>query len=787
MQSGTMRLLIAAGTMALAIAACPAMGEMALVRDGRPVATVVIADDAPQKVVHAAEELVAYLERIAGARVPQTTASRAPDGPLVLVGPSSLTDAMGIDVPGGLTNARREEGYVIVCREERLVLAGNSDGPYHGTEYAVYDFLRRLGVRWYMPGDYGEYVPARQTIAVPAMSVTERPDFIMRDWWLHTTPELKEQEDVWKLRNGMNTERMFTIPSDSSARRILPAADYFDEHPEYFAMNADGSRNPHMPSLTHPRAREIAAEIIKDYFREHPEENSYGFAPDDGLPRDYGPETIALNTGFPTLLGRPGVPAEVSTTEEWFRFVNDVITRVRKEFPDVYIATNGYANRNTPPEGVELDDHIVVMFAAIWSCTLHAYDDPHCWHKVRQGQMLRRWCELCDNVWVYGYNYQMLVSGLTPLPEFTKLRRDFPLMKRWGVIGFLDETRNVWAECGIASRYLRARLEWDADADVDAILDDFFATWYGASAAAMRAYYTTLDRAIADSPLHLHEDRALAELYTPELMASLRGYLRAAEAQADDERSRLHVRAERLIHEHLEAYVRMWQAYLDGDFARAASEAGRMLGLREELHTISPFYIWPHEDGYRSGVWYWKIADRRDFFRSLADRMSGPAGELIALCPTQARLQVDPHDAGRFAGWQNADWPDRGWQSVDTTRPFYLQGHIDREGHPYVGPLWYRLRVDVPEVAEGTPVRLMVPMVSTEAWCWVNGRFVGYRPYQEPYVRPAQMECDVTDVLVPGATNVIAVRVNTSLSEAAAAEGLYCRPFLYAPAEAPAP
>ena len=129
---------------------------------------------------------------------------------------------------------------------------------------------------------------------------------------------------------------------------------------------------------------------------------------------------------------------------------------MHKEFPHAYIATNGYANRNLPPEGVKLDDHLVIMFAAIWSCTLHGYDDEHCWQKVRQGQMLKRWCELCKNVWIYGYNYNMLVSGLTPVTEFAKLRHDFPLMKKWGVMGFHDESRNVWAEAGIASRYLRA-------------------------------------------------------------------------------------------------------------------------------------------------------------------------------------------------------------------------------------------------------------------------------------------------------------------------------------------
>lgn len=771
----------------IVLAAAPCTAQVTLVEDGQPRATVVIAADAAEKVHHAAAELQEYVDKLSGARLPLATDADEVAGALVLVGPSALTEAMDLEIPSGVTNERREEGFIIECRPDRLVLAGNSDGPYHGTEYAVYALLERLGVRWFMPGEHGEIVPRRESITVPALSVREEPDFLMRDWWLHARPELAELEREWKLRNRMNPERMFAMPTDSSARRILPAAQYFEEHPQYFALNADGSRNPHLPNLTHPRAEEIAAETITQYFRDHPEANSYGFAPDDGLPRDYSPETMALNLGFPTLLGRAGVPAEVSTTEEWLRFVNAVTGRVREQFPDVYIATNGYANRNTPPEGVELDDHLVIMFAAIWSCTLHAYDDPHCWQKLRQGQMLRRWCELSDNVWLYGYNYQMLVSGLTPLPEFTKLRRDFPLMHRWGMIGFVDETRNVWAECGVASRYLRARLEWDAEADVDAILDDFFAKWYGRAAAPMRAYYTALDEAIAASPLHLHEDRQLAELYTPALMATLRNHLADAEARALDERSALHVRAERLIHDHLEAYVAMWRAYLTGEFGRAARAAGRMLGLREQLHAIDPFYIWNDEDGYHTGVWYWKIGQRRDFFRALAGKISGRTGELVAMCPTSAAFRTDPHDEGRFAGWDEPGWDDTRWQRIDTTRPFFLQGHLDREGHPYVGNLWYRLRVDVPQAAAGREVRLCIPMVSTEAWCWVNGQFVGYRPYREPYIRPADMECDVTAALRPGQTNVIALRVNTSLSETAVAEGLYSRAFLYAPIANEAP
>ena len=204
---------------------------------------------------------------------------------------------------------------------------------------------------------------------------------------------------------------------------------------------------------------------------------------------------------------------------------------------------------------------------------MHGYDDDHCWQKTQQGQMLKRWCELCKNVWIYGYNHNMLVSGLTPFPEFTKLRRDFPLMKKWGVMGFHDESRNVWAEAGIASRYLRAQLEWNAEADVDAILYDFFGKWYGRAARPMKAFYFALDDALTRSPIHGHEDRVMPEVYTPELLFPLKQFVAEAEQAADMDRDRLHVRAERLICDHLAAYMEMAAAEAEGNYAAAAAAA----------------------------------------------------------------------------------------------------------------------------------------------------------------------------------------------------------------------
>ena len=53
--------------------------------------------------------------------------------------------------------------------------------------------------------------------------------------------------------------------------------------------------------------------------------------------------------------------------------------------------TNGYANRDIPPElpGFNARGNLVVMFANINACTLHAYDDPRCWQMRRQEALNR--------------------------------------------------------------------------------------------------------------------------------------------------------------------------------------------------------------------------------------------------------------------------------------------------------------------------------------------------------------------------------------------------------------
>jgi len=774
-------------TMVWISGAVSSAAEFSVVKDGKPAASIVLPEKENLKAKAAAAELQTYIEKISGAKLPLVESGSLPTGNLILVGRSSLVDKLGIKVPDELTNERREEGFIIHCRKDRLVLAGNDQGPYRGTEYAVYEFLNRLGVRWFMPGEYGEIVPKSSSISFSETDISEKPDFVLRNWWcigVNKQESVVEEEKLWKLRNKMNPDMtVFKMPNDSSARDILPASIYFKTKPELFAMNPDGTRNPNMPNLSNPETVKVSAEIIKDYFRKNPNANSHGFAPDDGLPRDYDPQTLKLNQGFWYSAGRPGVAAEASTSEEWIRFVNNVTDEVHKEFPNVLISTNGYANRDMPPQGVKLNDKLIIMVAAIWSCTLHAYDDPACWQKERFGDYLQQWCKDCRNVWIYGYNYQMLVSGLTPLPETRKLARDFPLMKKWGVMGFIDETRNVWMEAGISSRYLRAKLEWNAGENVDSVLSDFYNTWYGPAAKPARAFYDAIENVIEKSPMHGHEDRVMPEVYNALPIHTLRESVAKAESLAVQEPYKTRVHVDRLILDHLLAYIDMNNADLAGKWDEAVKHGQEMLDIRKEISKVSIHLVEPIEGlpNYSSGVWYWTVTDRMKYYQSLVDNVSGKTGDLVALAPAEALFRTDPCEDGIPKEWYNAGISTSDWKTLLTTRTFYSQGYKTNRGYPYVGSIWYKLKVRVPAHFKDRKIMLKIPSLEPEAWVWVNGEYAGHREYLDAYIRPNDVTLDITRQVKIGETNDITIRVFTGLGAAQAPAGIQSRVVLYSP------
>jgi len=784
--------------------ACISFADMTIVEKAVPKTTIVVSKSAigvptepteqtfwypqpaPNKIAAAAKDLQQYIEKMTGAKLPVVSDDQQVTGNIICVGRSNYTKQFDKKIPSGLTPTRDEEGFVIICQGNTLVLAGNDEPYYHGTEYAVANFLHRIGVRWYMPGEYGEFVPKKDTITVSNMNILERPDFKMRNWWGPLASDLRIQEYRWKIRNMMNPILDFvTLPRDSSVRSVLPPASEVNnpEYAEIFGKDEKGNPNPGMPNVTSEKSVKYAAEKIKEYFRKNPGITSYGIGADDGYPRDYSPGTLKRNLGLPDTGGRAGVPSDMSTTEEWMEWIQAVAKEVYKEFPDHIITTNGYANRNVPPQGITPDPKIWIMFAAIWCDTIHAYDNPLSWQTLRQAEMIRQWAFMYKNVYMYNYMYYMLAGCGAPIPLAHKHMHDMPLYKKWGVVGFSNEGRTIRIESGIFPTYLYARMMWDADLDAKALMDEFFTNWYGPAAQPAKAFWEELEITLEKTPWLGHEDRILPYVYSDQLIEKLEKYIKQAESLAKEKVHQEHVFADRIVLDNLKAFMEMHKAEWKCDFAEAAKQAQRMLDVRAQASKLSRFYFDPNpaRGGDDVGYYYWGAAARAKYYQQLADMTKGVTGEMIVVLPEKAKFSLDPRDDGRYMGWYIPAFDDSKWTTISTTIPFYGQGYCDSQGYPYMGVIWYRLNVNVPSSAKGKKIFLYAPAVETEAWVWVNGKLVGHRPYRDAYERPNEINMDVTDAIIPGKTNLIAVRVHTGFNAAQQSAGLTSRLFLYSP------
>lgn len=112
-----------------------------------------------------------------------------------------------------------------------------------GTLNAVYQFLRTLGCRWYMPGELGEVIPRRETIEVGALDATVHPDFAVRTYTWYNYSGFSFEDMIWARRIGMNSahEVLGNMPYAHGLHFVHARKEMQQEHPEYYALR-DGKR-----------------------------------------------------------------------------------------------------------------------------------------------------------------------------------------------------------------------------------------------------------------------------------------------------------------------------------------------------------------------------------------------------------------------------------------------------------------------------------------------------------------------------------------------------------------
>ena len=205
-----------------------------LVTQGKPGCVIVLGDDAIPAEKTAAAELQSFVQKMSGAQIPIVSSAASANGQCrIFVGQTAQTKSV---LPGFKWEALVHDGILRKRVGSDLVLAG--DRP-RGTLYAVYDYLESLGVRFLAPDE--TVIPKLSTILFHKTDKMYVPKLQYRETTYQRV--IKKNSDFCaRLRlNGHH----HPIPVEYGGNYtiigfvhtfdlILPAASFFEAHPEWY-------------------------------------------------------------------------------------------------------------------------------------------------------------------------------------------------------------------------------------------------------------------------------------------------------------------------------------------------------------------------------------------------------------------------------------------------------------------------------------------------------------------------------------------------------------------------
>ncbi len=447
-----------------------------IANEGKAVATIVVADGSSSPVRHAAEELKSLLRQVTGADLAIAGHSTA-DAPRIFVGAKAAQQVQSDFSVEGLGT----DGMVIRTVGGDLILAG---GEPRGTLYAVYAFLEdQVGCHWWTPD--AQTIPRRPTLRFEKLDQRYVPPFVYREPYWQTAFNRD-----WAVRNQVFgahiplDEQTGGRPPISAATHsfsyLVPAATYFEKHPEWFSeVERKRLRDGGQLCLSNAEMRQEVTRRVLENLRKQAHPTHVSIAQNDGgLPCKCA-NCRAIDT------------EEGSPCGAILRFVNEVAEPVGKEFPQVMISTFAYTYSQPAPKITRPRDNV-----AVWLCTMNcSYNLPLAVHKRNAGfaDDLRAWNKIARNLYIWDYTTNFR-HYLFIHPNLRVLAPNIRFFLENGVDGVFEQgaTGTTGAEFAELRSWMLAKLLWNPQLDDSQLMDTFLGGYYGAAGAHLRAYIDTI-------------------------------------------------------------------------------------------------------------------------------------------------------------------------------------------------------------------------------------------------------------------------------------------------------
>ena len=555
--------------------------ETTVVRDGKPVATIVLAERPTWAARFAAAELQLHVQKITGALLPIAFGDEKASGTRILIGPSAAAKQLGLS-----GDDLKHQEYLVHFLPDAIVLMGkdkaepvpspgasapadaNGAAPSvpppglfdeQATCYAVYDFLEKCcDVRWYGPAALGLIYPNKRTLTVNPIEVRRRPALLYREGWppngwgigrqLWGEPDEREVQLFWRrLRAG--GQRYACNHSlygyyDRYWEKNPQSPQLFEvAHPDWFAQGYTG-KPPQMCYTNEGFIRQVIQDA-RDYFDGKGLKpgamgggNFFALVPMDNNQYCKCPTCQAQMIPDPESKDHftRGIASDYI-----FGFANKVARAIKESHPDKFLATIAYYDYAYHPQKVRLEPNITVQLCLHvrnwWAPAMERNDMKvySTWVEKEKDRPIYLWLYYC-------------------FPEEAAVNR-----KGHGFPGFFAHTAarqiKMFARDGIRGAFLNGlgeqvdtyvtfKLFDDPTLDVDRLLDEFFTRYYGAAAEPMKQLYLRIESIYSDpanyseevrtANRHFHQTEEMAWKYlgTPERMADLGRLMQQAKAAA---------------------------------------------------------------------------------------------------------------------------------------------------------------------------------------------------------------------------------------------------------------
>ena len=481
----------------------PAVEPFVIAEDGLTKSVIVVHKDAPKGAQYAAKELSSFLERISGAPI--------------MIADEPLKGYNTILVGSPYKAGNPEEICIRVKDAKTLEITGDRS---RGIVYAAYEFLEYLGVV-FCTRDY-DYVPTIKKLEIPGdFKLVDAPFmYAVRSTWSDTG--WYDFKFATKLRYHVSWKSANSAGYPDLARdyendynhavtvRWISRKKYAATHPEWFAYirskdprnyngeNGEGisaqmaaevsrkARNYNWVCISNEEMWKTLLAEIGAFLEKNPNRRELSIAIGDCA--DY------CECEGCTKLVRDNLDPDGS--EVYSVQVYILANRIGKHFADKYpnLRFNLLPYGDRQPQNFPLEKNIGGCSAELWR--------NHCLPadcNERSKGSLAAFCNNVTNpkngtyVWEYLANFR---DWMIPYPNMYIMGGSMRYYKRLGIRGV--STQHQFSGLGDLSEmklWLHAKLHWNPDADVDALIDKYCNAAYGPAAKYVKEYITLVEHA----------------------------------------------------------------------------------------------------------------------------------------------------------------------------------------------------------------------------------------------------------------------------------------------------